>query len=152
MEYIDNIITAVKEINWALSLLAAIPLSIIANLLTPKVASWWSLRSHAKATRRAEALEIELEELRKLTTNNEEYTYTTHHNLFKVLYFIALGSAISSLAIGGIFSLSISALIYLRAFIIVSRQMDMMRQCKNFSEYEQKMKDEINLLKSRKKP
>lgn len=51
-----------------LGISAAIPLSIAANLLTPRIQQWLAKRSATRATERSRALQDELESIEKLVT------------------------------------------------------------------------------------
>ena len=48
-------------INWVATVVGAIVLSIVANLLTPRVSNWWATTSTERALRRVAGLRIEKE-------------------------------------------------------------------------------------------
>jgi len=51
------------DVSLVVGLLAAVPLSIIANMLTPRTQRWWAKTSAARKTRRIQKLKAELAEL-----------------------------------------------------------------------------------------
>src|SRR6266446_5865614 len=65
-------ILCVQMDNWSFmfgwiglsAFLLAIPMSVAANLLTPKVKNWWAIKTYARATKRLAFLEARLEILK----------------------------------------------------------------------------------------
>ena len=85
-----------------LGLAAAIPLSILANLLTPRIQRALARRSEARAARRAAQIQAELEEIERLT---KEPGRLQTFLLESVLLITLLTSAVGVLA-GVFFTLS----------------------------------------------
>jgi len=139
MDAIQKIVDWMKDVNWVISLLAAIPLSIAANLLTPKVANWWSQRSDSKKAKRREKLKAELERIRNIASNKETLHFENTLTLFKTLALIAMGGAAEMLD-------PISALFYLLAIIVIDRHITLIKQCKDFVEYEKQAQLQIDSL------
>ena len=143
MEWLNSTITFIKDVNWAISLFAAIPLAVVANLLTPKVANWLGRRSGDKARKRVEELQTELNRTHSLSHDSESLNRETFITLFKVLAFIALGGAMGAL---GFIGFPIAAMFFLSAVLESMKHIKLLRRCENFREYENKTTDEIEQL------
>jgi hypothetical protein len=60
--------------NWLptmIGIVLAIPLSVLANLFTPKIRNWWATRSRKSLTARIAVLESELVESEAIRNSNE---------------------------------------------------------------------------------
>ncbi len=80
-----------------LGLAAAIPLSIVANLLTPKIQQWLSERSEKKSAKRVAELRVEYERIENLTKNPIVlHTYLLQQILF-IVFFTSFAIAISGI-------------------------------------------------------
>lgn len=86
-----------EELNssfW-LGLAAAIPLSIIANLVTPRIQNLLSKRSEAKSAKRIAELRAEYERVLALTKNADELHTHLLQNILFITFFTAFFGAIS---------------------------------------------------------
>lgn len=54
------------SVLWGVAFVLAVPLNVLANLLTPKLRNWWSERSVTVLQKRTEKLEADLETLSEL--------------------------------------------------------------------------------------
>ena len=54
-----------SQVNWIISFLMAIILSIIANLVTPNIRNWLAKWSESRSSARIEELRLDLEEISK---------------------------------------------------------------------------------------
>ena len=143
MEWMTEIINFIKEVNWALSLIAAIPLAVIANLLTPKVANWLGSKSVEKAKRRIADLQEELKKVYDLAHDPIMLSHENNIALFKVLGFIAIGSAMDFF---GVLAIPLGAVFHLSAFMMALKHISLLRNCQNFKAYESKTTDYIEKL------
>lgn len=143
MEWFDSSVTFIKDINWAISLFAAIPLAVVANLLTPKVANWIGRRSGEKSRKRMEELQLELNRTHSFYSNPESLHRESSITLFKVLAYIALGGAMGAL---GFIGFPVAALFFLSAVLESIKHIRLIRRVEDFSEYESKTTGEIEKL------
>jgi multidrug efflux pump subunit AcrB len=143
MEYLKQVFNFMSEINWTLSLIAAIPLAIAANLLTPKVANKLAQHSRKKAEKRIKELEAELHEVLDFATNADKLKHMNWIALFRILLAMALAGLVGSL---GVLFFPITATIYFIAFILVQKQLALIRRCSEFQKYENKTTEEIKKL------
>ena len=146
MEWIDSTLQVIKDVNWAISLIAAIPLAIVANLLTPKVADRLARRSKEKTDKRIDEIEKELNRVKEIASDKYKLAVETAIVLFKVLIFIALGGAIGAI---GMFAFPVAAVLYLSAFTYASRHIKMLVLCQNIAEYENERMKEIETLRTK---
>ena len=87
-----------QEVNWLVSLLASIPLSIAANLLTPIIRDWFASRSSKRARARLGELDAELRFLTEMAASDTELIRYSLWSLLKVLAYFALASAVATMA------------------------------------------------------
>jgi hypothetical protein len=61
------------DLSWGvlIGLAATIPLSIVANILTPKVVNWWADRSEANTRKRIEQIEVTLAAFKEMSEAEE---------------------------------------------------------------------------------
>ena len=85
------------QINWIISLLVAILLSIIANLFTPSISNWLAKLSESRSSARVEELKSDLEEISKYANSPSKLSLLISHTIIQVLIFFSLASAIASL-------------------------------------------------------
>ena len=86
-----------SQINWIISLLMGILLSIIANLFTPSIRNWLAKRSESRSSARVEELKLDLEEISKYANSPSNLSLLISHTIIQVLIFFSLASAIASL-------------------------------------------------------
>lgn len=86
------------QVNWILSLLMAIILSIIANLVTPSIRNRYAKLSEKRSSARVELLKSELEEICKYANSPSELSLLVSTSILQVLVFFSMASAIATLA------------------------------------------------------
>lgn len=143
---IASIIDSIKKIDWAISLVASIPLSILANLLTPTFQSWRARRSTEKTQKRIEQLKAELDQVRDLKDDSQALSLQVNAALFRVLTLLGVGLALSSFPIIDLFTQPIAALFFAMAMLTASKQHKLLRCCQNYADYEQTIKVQIAQL------
>jgi hypothetical protein len=139
-----------KGINWLISLLAAIPLSIAANLLTPFIRDWFARRSSQKAATRLEEIEKELVFVSEMAASERELLRFVLWSLLRVLVYFAMASAIATLGsmpwaimpirsdiVGPAFAAvgAISAMLYLLAVLRGNDAAKVLWQVRHFEKY-----------------
>jgi H+/gluconate symporter-like permease len=88
----------VQPINWVVALVLAIPVGIIANLLTNPLRNWWARRSASRAERRSRELEQHLRSIEAMTQSSRELGLTLAALATLLLITFALGSAVIALS------------------------------------------------------
>ena len=152
-----------NQINWAISLLGAVLLSVIGNLVTPIVKNWIAAWSRSSATARIEELESELQEISKYS-NSQELSYLVSTSILQVLVFFSLAGALTTLGysyIGMLNSYSViilnfvigimSTLLYLLGFIRSIRALSTINKVRYLDEYKANIEKSIASL-SEKRP
>jgi hypothetical protein len=94
----SDIAQLLASVNWALSLVIAVLLSIVANLLTSPIQNWLARKSTQRAERRVERLRGELVELERLAQSPLDLGLELAALAARVLIFLAFASAITTLA------------------------------------------------------
>ncbi len=137
-----------KEINWVLSLAAAIPLSIVANLLTPKLQNWLAKRSTEKAAKRLADLESELDRITSFKNEKELLLHETIYVILKVVVIIGIGNAITSIPFTYIITDPIGAVIYLVGIMAGISHLALITKVKRFDEYQKTIEAQKESLRS----
>jgi hypothetical protein len=84
---------------WFLAIILAIPLSVIANLLTYPLRNWMARRSARRAERRSRELEQQLRSIEALTQSSRELGLRLATIAILFLICFAMGSALTTLPI-----------------------------------------------------
>ena len=92
----DELNKVMNEVNWLVSLLVAIPLSIAGNLLTPRFQNWRSSKSRRTAERRLATVEKELRQVEKLSSNPSHLNTYLLVSLLSVLVLFSFSNVVSS--------------------------------------------------------
>ena len=95
----NELLNSLKEINWAISLLAGIPLAVFANLITPRVANYISKISKKRNNKRISKIKSELEEVELLVNNPEKINLETAISIFKVLLIFGFASLLAAIPV-----------------------------------------------------
>lgn len=149
----DDLNKFMNEINWLVSLLVAIPLSIAGNLLTPLFHNWKAGKSKRAAKARLTTLEKEIAQAKRLASDLNRLNTYLLVSLLTVILFFALpgvfGGFVSVLFIlpssmdGGILPRFIgassgmfSALFNLMAVVRAIEAVKVYKRVANFSNYE----------------
>lgn len=84
-----------KDINWLVSLIVAVPLSIAANLLTPYIRDWYAKRSSERAKKRIAEVEAEHKEISLYLESKDGLILLLLSTILRVLVMFSLASAIA---------------------------------------------------------
>jgi O-antigen/teichoic acid export membrane protein len=144
-----------ENINWLVSLLAAIPLSIAANLLTPYIRDWFAKRSSKKAQKRIKEIEFEQGIVARYAESKEDLSLFLLGTILRVLVLFSLASGIALMGFlpnvtplvpGALYGAGgmISALAYLLGITRGVSALGTLRKVENFNEYNA----EVESLKS----
>lgn len=150
------------QVNWIISLLMAILLSIIANLVTPSIRNWYAKFSKKRSSARVEVLKSELEEMSKYANSPSELSLLVSYSILQVLVFFSIASAIATLAtimpfmsenisystqcIIEIFSplyYLLSSLFYLLGVFMAQKTLRIISRIRNFDEYKSNIEKSI---------
>ena len=142
IEFLHQTWEWIKDINWVIALLAAIPLSITANLLTPVARNFLARRSQVRRTGRIEELRAELTRIQEYKKDPASFYNATFVSLFRVLIFLALGGFMSS----AIFFLG--APIYLIAVMEAWRHIRIMTNLRDLDHYSEEMAESIRAMEA----
>ncbi len=129
-----------------LGLAAAIPFSIVANLLTPKIQQWLSRRSETKFAKRVAELRLEYERVVNLTKSVDIlHTYLLQQILFVVLsaaFVIAISRVFSFIGAAEIFEIG-GAVAVAKICIDAIRDVNRVRE---FDRYKERIESEIGKI------
>ena len=150
------------QVNWIISLLMAILLSIIANLVTPSIRNWYAKFSKKRSSARVEVLKSELEEISKYANSPSELSLLVSYSILQVLVFFSIASAIATLAttmpfmaenmsystqfIMEIFSplyYLLSSLFYLLGVFMAQKTLRIISRIRNFDKYKSNIEKSI---------
>ena len=153
------------QVNWIISLLMAILLSIIANLVTPSIRNWYAKFSKKRSSARVEVLKSELEEMSKYANSPSELSLLVSYSILQVLVFFSIASAIATLAtimpfmaenisystqfIMEIFSplyYLLSSLFYLLGVFMAQKTLRIISRIRNFNKYKSNIEKSIIIL------
>jgi membrane protein implicated in regulation of membrane protease activity len=143
-----SILDGLKKIDWAISLLASIPLSILANILTPSYLKWRTRKSVNKRRARAADLQAELASMRRLKEEPGALAEENYIALFQTLTFLGFGSALAAFPINDLLSSPFAAVFFLMSVLSARRQYIVLRRCQRFAEYESSINEQITALSS----
>ena len=155
---------AMNEINWLISLLVAIPLSIAGNLLTPIFLNWRARRSKRAATKRLREVSRDYLQIQRFANDPMRLnTYLLLALLISLLLFAVpaalagLGSMIrvlrpdaSSQAVSVVTFVAgfTSAVLNLNAVIMIARTISICQKARNFERHQPLFEAQIEELKS----
>ncbi|MFM2584786.1 hypothetical protein [Vibrio campbellii] len=142
----EESINWIKDVNWAISLLAAIPLSVLANLLTPNIQNWLGRRSEKRSKKRLKQLEEQRETFIKYNENRTLFLIESTSVVLKVIVLIGLGNALNSIPIFWEVSNVAAALAYLMSVNIALPHLNLINRLKNFDLYNEKIESEMQTL------
>jgi hypothetical protein len=142
----STILDTLKKIDWAISLLASIPLSILANALTPKLLSWKARRSLERRTSRASELTAELDAIRRLRDDPAALAIENSVALFRTLFLLGIGSALAAFPIVDIITGPSAALFFTMSMLSASKQYQVLRRIQGFEQFEKSIAEQIAAL------
>lgn len=146
LEIINPLLDAIGKVDWAISLLAAIPLAIISNLLTPKVQNWLSTRSESKKQKRYSVLEKELKKIKLFVENPEKLNYETYIAIITILMWLSIGSIMLAFPFIDIFTAPIATIFFLNAIMLANRHILILKRCRDYEKYLKEIKEELKHL------
>lgn len=135
LDYLDWI----SEVNWWITLLAAIPLSIIANILTPIVLNLAAKRSIKKSHKRTKELQNEIDTITNFVNNKESLYFHLTRSFLIILILLGLGNAIYG--VGTIF--------YLMAIIKAWNCIQLTKKVQYFDDFRTNIESQIAEIKSK---
>ena len=151
-----GLLELLSQINWIMSLLMAVLLSIIANLFTPSIRNWLAKMSDNRSSARVEELKLDLEEISKYVISPSKLSLLISHTIIRVLIFFSLASAVATLGTAMPFVLwnvsirsagleyasflylLISSMLYLLGVASGQRVSRLIYKVRNFDEYKSK--------------
>ena len=143
-----QLLDALGKVDWAISLLAAIPLAIVSNLLTPRVQNWISSRSETKKQKRYKMLEQELTRIKTFVENPEKLSYETFIAIFNILMWLSIGSVMLAFPFVDIFTSPIAAVFFLNAIMLANRHVIVLKRCRDYEKYLKEIQEELKHLGS----
>lgn len=132
-----------SQINWILSFIAALIISIAANLLTPRIKNKLAERSETAANKRIKELEQELLHIQKLYNNRNDLNMDSLRSIFKILLSFGLGG------FAGSFLSLFGTIFYLIAVVEAQRQISLLEKISDFDTYKINTQAILDSLKSR---
>lgn len=144
-----------REINWLLSLLAAIPLSIAANFITSWLQGWLARRSAVRARRRVRRLEADLAELGGYRQDPLRLTVVLQEAVVRLLLYVALASATATLGAlpetlvpetSSIVLSATSALLYLLAVLRAMNVLRLVSRVRQYEAFQREVEAEVRTL------
>ena len=144
------------SINWVVALILAIPLGIIANLLTYPLRNWMGRRSAKRAERRSRELELQLRSIEALTQSSRELGLRLATLAILVLICFAMGNALIALASIGLVSAETSTVLvlgggflYVMSSIVGAATISTIERVRGFEAYRERTERAIAELKAR---
>ena len=131
-------------------MLAAIPLAIISNLLTPRIQNWLSRRSELKKQKRYKALEEERTKIKLFVENPEKLNYETYISIISILMWLAIGSIMLTFPFINILTGPIAAIFFLHAIMLANKHIIILKRCRDYEKYLNEIKDELKQLATNK--
>ncbi|EPI4958354.1 hypothetical protein [Vibrio parahaemolyticus] len=133
----------------------AIPFSILASLITPKIQQWIDNRSQKSAIKRSQELRNELERIKALKDSSEKLKLYLLETIIKTAFYTAVTSALamplwaagSVFYFGGILNFVGQCIALIGALLVVqvcSRAIKDLSRIRNFSEFEQQVSDYVS--------
>ena len=158
----DELNKVMNEVNWLVSLLVAIPLSIAGNLLTPRFQNWRSRKSRTSALRRLATVEKELKQAERLASNPSYLNSYLLVSLLAVLVLFSISNVINgfftvlftapaptgrlAILVGAISGMA-NALFNLMAVIRASQAMTVYQRVQDYKNYSSETAQTIEALK-----
>jgi hypothetical protein len=153
-----------NEINWLLSLLIAIPLSILGNILTPTVQNWIGGHSKNAAKKRIEILENEISQHTLFFNNRSIFNSHLIMQLIVLIVFLAIPNVLMGVLASFMFTplpeslfpimqfmpaliMIITSLFNVMAVVRAIQSIKLFNRVENFSKYELETMALINKLK-----
>ncbi len=145
------------DVNWLVSLLASIPLSILANLLTPRLKNWWGRQSLSRSRHRISQLESDLARIAKYASSASELSLFLSASILRFLFLFAFASAATALGtallptVFGPFSSLIVALatgFYLSSGLLAADALETLRKVRDFEQFQASQNKIISGLKA----
>ena len=143
---ISQLLENLGKIDWAISLLAGIPLAIISNLLTPRIQNWLSFLSESKKQKRYKVLEEELTKIKLLAESPEKLNYETYIAIISILMWLSIGSIMVAFPYIDILTSPIAAIFFLNAIMLATKHISVLKRCRDYEKYLKEIKEELKKL------
>ena len=144
-----------SNINWVISTIGAVVLSILANLLTGPVQDWLAKRSDRRSENRAKELRAQFEEVADLVHSPTKFYLTILVLVVKVLLADLVASLLSNILYAVVFQFRAgsilvpftTALVYVVGINYAYKALRLIGRVRNFSKYENEIASRIASLK-----
>ncbi len=140
IDEITNYGTWLNQINWIVSIILALIISIVANIMTPSVQNWRARRSTILSEKRIKDLELEYKHTKILYDDKDQLYLVSMVVGFRILIYFGVGG-FTSLIFGNIF--------YLFGVLEAWRHIKLLKRVKEFDLYEKEVIEIMNSLKSK---
>ena len=142
----SQLLETLGKVDWAISLLAAIPLAIASNLLTPRVQKWLSSRSETKKQKRYGVLEKELTKIKDFVETPEKLNYETYISIISILMQLSIGSIMIAFPFIDIFTAPVATLFFLNAILLANKHIVVLKRCRDYEKYLKEIQEELKQL------
>lgn len=158
----SDLLPQLESVNWAVSLVLAVLLSIVAHLLMHPLQNWIARQSAVRGQRRALTLEEELRSLENLARSPFDFAVATAVSGIKIVIFFALASAITTLSnipaqlvservvsdVVGVVLMGVATLMYLLSMLLAVDMLWKVTRVRNFNAHRQGLERAIEELKA----
>jgi hypothetical protein len=158
----SDLLQQLESVNWAVSLVFGVLLSILAHLLTHPLQDWIARQSAARGQRRAVTLEEELRSLERMARSPFDFVVATAVSGVKIVIFFALASAITTLSnipaqlvservvsdLVGVLLMGVATLMYLLSMLLAVEMLWKVTRVRNFNAHRQDLERSIEELKA----
>ncbi|EOW9239638.1 hypothetical protein ACOA56_003529, partial [Vibrio cholerae] len=133
----------------------AIPFSILASLMTPKIQQWIDNRAQKSAIKRSQELKNELERIKKLKDNSDCLKIYLLETIIRTAFYTAVTSALamplwatgSVIYSGGLLNFVGQCIALIGALLVVQACLKAIKdlsRIRNFSEFEQQVSEYVS--------
>ncbi|SRR6266404_2005680 len=153
-----HLLDQLASINWAITLLSGLVLSIVGNLLNYPMQNWLARRSVERARRRVQQLEEQLRDLETLTRSPFDLGMKLTASGLKVVIWFALATAITTLTdvfperlmpdASYRFILGVGTLLYLVSMLLAVDMLKTVTRIRDFKTYRERVEHSIADLKT----
>lgn len=146
---LEELIKSARQIDWAISLVAAIPLAVIANLITPNIGKMLSRKSKSMARKRAEMLKCELCEAKAAASNLNKVYLDSFILILMTLLFFVISSILIAIPGLQIITLPLVCLVFMSIIEYIWKHIKLLKRCRDIEKYEIEINDAIGRLISK---
>jgi len=149
---IEKLVISLGEISWAISLVAAIPLAVLANLITPHVESVLSRKTKLIAKNRAQILECELCEAKTASENLNKVYLNTFIIIILLLMFFVISSIIIAIPGLQMITIPLSCIVFISFFEFIWKHLKLLVRIRDIEKYEEETNKAITRLRDKAMP